>query len=252
MTALPTTPSHERKPSSLELVSAAIGDALSDLPTPPFRKVFFRSLGVTLAVVAVAWAIGTRLLTGWIGDFAGAHPVDLPFYLTTVRWIAGVLSGAALMVGLSFLIAPITTGIAGLFLDDVAEATERTRYPADPPGTAIPLSQSIGQAVRFTLLSLLVNLVCLVLLIVPGVNLFAFWIGNGWLIGREYFDFASRRLLPPREAGLLALRFRGTAMIAGLSASALLMIPIVNLLTPLFATAVMVHLVKRASGSRPT
>ncbi len=251
MTVLPSSSSPGPRPSSLELVTSAIRDALSDLQTPPFRKVFFSSLGVTLAIVAVIWAIGTRVLTGWVGDFAGAHPVDLPFYLAAVRWVAGILSGAALMIGLSFLIAPITTGIAGLFLDDVAEATERSRYPSDPPGAAIPLSQSIGQALRFTLLSLLVNLVCLVLLIVPGVNLFAFWIGNGWLIGREYFEFAARRLLPPRDAGLLALRFRGTAMIAGLSASALLMIPIVNLLTPLFATAVMVHLVKRASGSRP-
>ena len=122
--------------SGFALVAAALRDALADLTTPPFRGVFLRSLGVTLAIVAVVWAIGTRLLTGWAGDLAGAHPVDLPFYLSAVRWLAGLLSGAALMVGLSFLIAPITTGVAGLFLDEVAEATERTRYPGDPPGTA--------------------------------------------------------------------------------------------------------------------
>ena len=238
-------------PSGLALVSSAVRDALADLPTPPFRGVFFRSLGVTLAVVAVVWAIGTRLLTGWAGDLAGAHPLDVPFWLDGVRWIAGLLSGAALMVGLSFLIAPITTGIAGLFLDEVAEATEKTRYPADPPGTAIPFAQSLGQAARFTLLSLAVNLFCLLLLLVPGVNLVAFWLGNGWLIGREYFEFAARRILPEREAHILTLRWKGTALLAGLTASALLMVPIANLLTPLFATAVMVHLVKRASGSRP-
>ena len=247
----PPLPSRGPELSGPALVTAAVRDALADLPTPPFRSVFFRSLGVTLAIVAVVWAVGTRLLTGWAGDFAGAHPVDLPFYLSAVHWLAGLLSGAALMVGLSFLIAPITTGVAGLFLDEVAEATEKTRYPADPPGAAIPLAESIGQALRFTALSLVVNLFCLLLLLVPGVNLVAFWLGNGWLIGREYFQFAARRAFPEREATILTLRWKGPALIAGLAASGLLMIPIANLLTPLFATAVMVHLVKRASGSRP-
>lgn len=237
--------------SGVALVLAAARDAFADILTPPFRSVLLRSLGLTLAVVAIVWAIGTRLITGWAGDVAGAHPVDLPFWLDAVRWVAGILSGAALMVGLSFLVAPITTGVAGLFLDEVAEATETTRYPGEAPGTPIPWRESLGQAARFTGLSLLVNLICLVLLLVPGVNLVAFWFGNGWLIGREYFDFAARRALPADEARRLTARWSGTGLLAGLAASAVLMIPVVNLVTPLFATAMMVHLVKRAGGSRP-
>lgn len=244
-------PAPTRTPSGIALVTAAVRDALADLPTSPFRGVLLRSLGVTLAVVAVVWAIGTRLITGWAGDVAGTHPIDLPYWLDAVRWLAGILSGAALMVGLSFLVAPITTGVAGLFLDEVAEATERTRYPGETPGTPIPWRESLGQALRFTGLSLAVNLVCLLLLLVPGINLVAFWLGNGWLIGREYFDFAARRALPPLEARRLTARWSGAGLLAGLAASAVLMIPVVNLVTPLFATAVMVHLVKRACGSRP-
>ncbi len=98
-------------------VLAAIRAAVADLATPPFRGVLLRSLGVTLAIVAVIWAIGTRLITGTAVDVAAAHPLDLPYWLTAVRWLAGLFSGAALMVALSFLIAPITTGVAGLFLD---------------------------------------------------------------------------------------------------------------------------------------
>lgn len=233
------------------VVAAAIGDAVADLPTPPFRGVLLRSLGVTLTVVAVVWAIGTRLITGEAIDLAAAHPVDLSWWPVAVRWVAGLLSGAALMVVLSFLIAPITTGVAGLFLDEVAEATERTRYPADPPGRALPFGPSLAQAARFTALSLVVNLVALPLVVFAGFGLVIFTLANGWLIGREYFEFAATRWLGPAEARRLRAAHSGTAFLAGLAAAVLLAVPVLNLATPLFATATMVHLVKRLTGSRP-
>ncbi|WP_165498075.1 sulfate transporter family protein [Siculibacillus lacustris] len=232
-------------------VLAAIRDALHDLPTPPLRGVLWRSLGLTLAIVAVIWAIGTRLISGFAGDLAGAHPIDVPYFVTIVGWLAGLLSGGVLLVAAAFLIAPITTAVAGIFLDDVAEATERGRYPGEAPGRPMPWRESLGQALRFTGLSLAVNLVCLAVALIPGVGLVAFWVGNGWLIGREYFAFAARRMLDRPAAQRLAAAHSGAAFLAGLAAAAVLSIPIVNLATPLFATVTMVHLVKRLSGSRP-
>ncbi len=235
--------------SSLDHVAGAIRDGVADLASPPFRGVAVRSLGVTLLIVVVLWALGTRLFTGYAGDVAGAHPVNVPFFLDGVFWIAGIFSGLALMIGFSFLIAPITAAVAGLFLDEVAEVVEKTHYPSAPPGRAMPLGESLIQAARFTGLSLLVNLVCLVLLLVPGVNLVAFFIGNGWLIAREYFAFAARRTMGKDEVRRLASAHSGAAMLAGLASAIVLSIPFLNFLTPLFATAVMVHLVKRVSGA---
>lgn len=237
--------------TSFEMVAAAIRDGVGDLLSPPFRGVALRSLGMTLLIVVALWALGTRAFTGLAGDYAGAHPLDVPFFLDGVLWIAGIFSGLALMIGFSFLIAPITAAVAGLFLDEVAEAVERTHYPADPPGRAMALGESLIMAARFTGLSLVVNLICLILLLVPGVNLVAFFVGNGWLIAREYFAFAARRLMGKDEARRLAAAHSGAATMAGLAAAIVLSIPFLNFLTPLFATAVMVHLVKRASGSRP-
>jgi CysZ protein len=237
--------------SAVAMVGASVRDGIGDLVSPPFRGVAARSLGVTLAIVIALWALGTRVFTGLVGDYAGAHPIDLPFFLDGVTWIAGIFSGLALMIGFSFLIAPITAAVAGLFLDEVAEAVETTHYPGDPPGRAMPLGESLMLAARFTGLSLVVNLVCLMLLLVPGINLFAFFLGNGWLIGREYFGFAARRLMGKDAADRLSAGHRAAATIAGLIAAIVLSIPFVNFLTPLFATAVMVHLVKRASGRRP-
>jgi CysZ protein len=233
------------------LVSSAVRDGVGDLLTPPFRGVLVRSLGVTLAIVVVLWAIGTRLITGAAGDLATAHPVDLPYWVAVVRWGAGLFSGLALMVVLSFLVAPITAGVAGLFLDEVAEAVETGRYPSDPPGRAAPFAPSLIQAARFTALSLLVNLICLPLVFFAGFGLVIFTLANGWLIGREYFEFAAGRYVGPAEARRLRREHAGTAFLAGLAAAALLAVPVLNLATPLFATATMVHLAKRVRGSRP-
>lgn len=235
----------------IALVAGAVGSALGDLLTPPFRGVLLRSLGVTLAIVAALWALFTRLVAGWIGGLGATGSPDLPLWLDVAHWAAGLLSGAAILVGLAFLIAPITAALAGLFLDEVAAATERAHYPDDPPGRPLPWRQSLAETARFTALSLVVNLVCLVLLLVPGVNLVAFTLGNGWLIGREYFALAAGRLLDPAAAAELAARRRGVAFAAGILAAVVLSIPILNLVTPLFATATMVHLVKRATGGRP-
>jgi CysZ protein len=229
------------------LVLGAIRDGVADLSTPPFRGVLWRSLGVTLAVVAVLWAIGTRLITGTAVDLAAAHPVDLPYWLVAVRWAAGVFSGAALMVVLSFLIAPITTGVAGLFLDEVADAVERGHYPADPPGRPLPVWPGLSTAARFTALSLAVNLVALPLVLLAGSGLVIFTLANAWLIGREYFEFAAARWVGAEEARRLRLTHAGPAFLAGLAAAALLSVPVLNLATPLFATATMVHLAKRVT-----
>lgn len=230
-------------------VLAAIRAGVADLATPPFRGVLLRSLGVTLAIVAVIWAIGTRLITGTAVDLAAAHPLDLPYWLTAIRWLAGLFSGAALMVVLSFLIAPITTGVAGLFLDEVAEVVERTHHPGRAPGRALPFAPSMAAAARFTLLSLAVNLLALPLVLLAGSGLVIFTLANGWLIGREYFEFAAARRVGLDEARRLRVRHAGTAFLAGLAAAALLSVPILNLVTPLFATATMVHLVERLTGS---
>jgi CysZ protein len=98
---------------------------------------------------------------------------------------------------------------------------------------------------------ILVNIVCLLLLLVPGVNLVAFFIGNGYLLGREFFEAAAARFRPIEEARALRRENAVTVLLGGFVIALFLAIPIVNLLTPLFATAFMTHLHKRLTGSVP-
>jgi len=213
----------------------AAGQAFQDLFTPPFRSVLWKCVGFTLAllvglVVAVEWVFTTFVeWPGWIE--------------TTIAWLGGL----ALVVASIFLIPPVTSLIAGLYLDDIAEVVERTHYPSEPPGCELPTAQSIFLAVKFFFVVLAVNLLALFLLLIPGVNLVAFYLGNGYLLGREYFELAAMRHMPQAEAKQLRVANRGHILICGFVIAVLASVPILNLLTPLFATSFMVRIYKQLS-----
>ncbi len=85
------------------------------------------------------------------------------------------------------------------------------------------------------------------LLFIPGVNLIAFFLVNGYLLGREFFEFAAMRFRSPEEARLFRAKHASTVFLGGLVIAAFLAIPFLNLLTPLFAAGMMVHLYKLIS-----
>ncbi|MET0301957.1 MAG: sulfate transporter family protein, partial [Methyloceanibacter sp.] len=165
---------------------------------------------------------------------------------TSIQWLGGL----ALVVGSIFLIPPVTSLTAGLYLDDIAAVVEREHYPADPPGRELPTLQAIGVALRFFFVVLLVSLVALFLLLIPGVNLIAFYLGNGYLLGREYFELAAMRHLPPAEAKSLRRANRLTVFLSGLVIAGIASVPILNLITPIFATGFMVRVYKSLARSK--
>jgi len=218
---------------------SAAGQAFQDLFTPPFRAVLFKCVGFTLAllvllIVALEWSFG--------------HFVAWPDWIEkTVQW----LGGFALVVGSIFLVPPVTSLIAGLYLDDIAAVVEREHFPTDPPGKELATLPAIGLAIKFFAVVLLVNIVALFLLLIPGINLVAFYIGNGYLLGREYFELAAMRHVPVAEARAMRKANRLTVFLCGLLIAALASVPILNLVTPLFATSFMVRIYKglaRRSG----
>jgi len=70
-------------------------------------------------------------------------------------------------------------------------------------------------------------------------------------LGREYFELAAMRFRPPGEAKAMRKHNAVLVFTAGLVIAAFVSIPIVNLATPLFGMAFMVHMHKRLSGPRP-
>lgn len=222
--------------------------AAAQLPDRAFRAVLFKTLGLTaLALVGLWFAIAGLFEAFALPPLQELMPA-LPGWAGWLGLAAAMIAGLALALGLGLLIAPVTAIIAGFFLDDVAEIVERQDYPEDPPGTALPLATAMLVSARFLLLVALGNLLALALLLVPGVNLVAFFVVNGYLLGREFFEFAAMRFRSEAEAKALRRRHGGTVFLAGLVIAAVLSVPLINLLTPLFAAAMMVHLHKAVSA----
>lgn len=215
------------------MLSAALLAARQTL-SPPFRSVLLKSLGITALLLAVGWfglqELAERLLV---------IPNE------TANRIAHIVAALGTAVGLIFLVTPVTAAVAGLFLDDVAEQVERSHYAADRPGEPLPVARGLFLSARFFLLVLGLNLAMLPLLFVPVVNIVA-WAGvNGYLLSREYFSLAAMRFRSEADATALRRRNRAQVFLGGLLVAGLAALPFANLLTPLFATALFVHLHKR-------
>jgi CysZ protein len=225
--------------------------ALGNLLAVEARATFLKVLAITLLLLVGLWlalhASFAAFVTPWIESF-------FPDMSGSAGWIVFALSlfaGAGAAFGLAFLLSPVTAFVAGLFLDDIAEVVERRDYPGDAPGHAMPMIPALVGSLKFLGVVIAGNLLALVLLLVPGVNLVAFFLVNGYLLGREFFEFAAMRFRPPEEAKLFRLKHSTTVFLAGLIIAAFLAIPIVNLLTPLFAASMMVHLHKSLSARDP-
>ena len=226
------------------MIFDAARTAALELLSPPFRAVFLKTLGLTLLALVALW-LGLTSLVEWL-----ALPwlqTLLPGMPSWAGWLGGIIAAIALAFGMALLIAPVTAVVAGLFLDDIAEVVEHTDYPGDPTGRAMPALRSLVLSARFLGVVVLGNIVALLLLLVPGVNIAAFFIVNGYLLGREFFEFAAMRFRGEDEARALRRHYAGTVFLAGLLIAAFLAVPLLNLLTPLFAAAMMVHLHKAIS-----
>ncbi|QKV20697.1 sulfate transporter family protein [Oricola thermophila] len=221
--------------------------ALRSLTDPGMRQTLWKTLGLTILALIGAWIAITQGVTHlaipWLSDLLQLD-YQLPEWTGWLSVFALFAAGTGLAVVLAFLIGPVSALIAGVFLDDAAESVERHFYPDDPPGKPMPIAEGIWLAVRFTGVVIAGNLVALVLLLVPGINLIAFFVVNGYLVGREFFEFASRRFGPEDYARKLRSKHGGTIFVAGLVIAAFMAVPVLNILTPLFGAALMVHLHK--------
>ena len=147
--------------------------AFAQIFTPPFRTVLLKSVGLTLLTLLAVWFGLEVLFTQY---------VRLPY-----AWMDTALAivfGLGLFVGMIFLVPPVSAFVAGFFLDDIVAEVERQHYPSDPPGRPVPTGQGMLLAVRFTGLVVLVNLLALLLLLLPGINVAVFFVANGYLLGR--------------------------------------------------------------------
>jgi uncharacterized protein involved in cysteine biosynthesis len=115
---------------------------------------------------------------------------------------------------------------------------------------ALPFFRALLEGLKTALLTIAVYVVALPFVLFAGLGLFILFFANAYLLSREYFELAAMRFRPPAEAKALRRAHRGQVFFAGLFIAAFVSIPVVNLATPLFAMALMVHLHKKLTGRR--
>ena len=236
------------------MLDAAV-KALSQILSPPMRSILWRSIGLALVLVVVL-AIGLQRLLSWLATSGEgwAEAMLGPGFQTpldVLSWIVSIAAGLGVVFGAVFLMPAITSLVASVFVDEVAYHVELEHYPAERPGTALPLGIAMTEGVKTAALTILVYLIALPFVFFAGAGFIAFFIATAWLLGREYFELAAMRFRSPAEAKAMRRDNAATIFTAGLIIAAFVSIPIVNLATPLFGMAFMVHMHKRLSGPRP-
>jgi CysZ protein len=223
--------------------------AIAQLFSPPLRAVLWKTVGLALALVVVGGVALERLIVYLVGE--GSASVESNFGthahmpVNAVAWLLSIAAGLGIIAGSIMLMPAVTAIVGSFFADQIADKVEREHYPADSPGKALPLWLAMWEGLKSASLALVVYLCAAPLLLFAGFGAVIFFLATAYVLGREYFELAAMRLRPPAEAK--ALRKRNAAMIyvGGLFIAAFVSIPIVNLATPIFAMAFMVHLHKR-------
>ena len=135
--------------------------------------------------------------------------------------------------------------VASFFQEKVADLVEARHYPELGPANGAPLRTSVLAALRFFALMLTVNVIALpfylALLWLAGSGAFLMLAVNGMLAGREYYEIVALRRMPRFDMDASRRRNRGAYFLTGVCIAGLGLIPVVNLLVPVFGIAVMVH-----------
>ncbi len=212
----------------------SISLAIRQLPDPAFRRVLVQSLllaavvFVGLATIVWFFMAGTNFFTFWL-----------------LEMIVDALGGIAVAVMTWLLFPAVASFFVSLFLEDIVAAVENRHYPDDPPARSVPLSTTISVSLRFTGVTIALNLLALPLYLLtfwfPPFALAIFYGLNGYLLSREYYELVALRRLDTVAAVSLRKANKQRLFLAGVIITFLFTIPIVNLFAPVIGVAAMAH-----------
>lgn len=105
-------------------------------------------------------------------------------------------------------------------------------------------------SLKFFGLLIVVNLLAIVIYLLSTVLApVIFWIVNGILLGREYFQLVAMRRLGRKGANALRKKHRPTIWLAGFLMAVPLSMPLVNLFIPVLGVAVFTHIFHKLNKS---
>jgi uncharacterized protein involved in cysteine biosynthesis len=208
--------------------------AVRQLGDPRLRAVIWQSLALSLVLQIAIGALA------WWGLQHYAH-FDIGWINGLIRW----LGGAAVVV-LALMLFPASFGIVvSIFMERIADIVEHEHYPALGPARGISIWTGIWTGVAFLIAVILLNLVMLpfyiLAIFVAGLGAVLFYVLNGWLTGRMYYELVALRRRSPADVKAWRRANLWTLWMTGIAIVFLGTIPVLNLIVPVLGTAAMVH-----------
>jgi CysZ protein len=157
--------------------------------------------------------------------------------------LSGILSVALMLLSGVLLFRIVAVAITWIFADDIIDAVEGRHYPhhaelGKKPGLATGLQMALRSVVRVIGYNLLALPVYLLLLFTGVGTAIAFMAVNSLLLGRDLED-----MLVARHGKAHGSIRKLPRLLLGLFGTAGMLIPFFNLVVPVLATAMAVHMV---------
>lgn len=204
-----------------------------------------RVLKVIIISSVLAILVYALLIAGSLWAVGQVNFSSIPWLDTAADWGAGFLA----VVIATLMFPGILSGVAGIFLDAVADAVERRHYPDLPVATPAPWYDAAFAALRLGGLTIALNLLLLPLYLLfiffPPLSFALYYAVNGKLLGREYFEIVALRHMDGAAATDMRQRNSGKIWRTGAITAGLLTIPGLNLIAPIIGTAAMVHVFQK-------
>lgn len=207
--------------------------ALASSLSRPCLPIIAGSLAVSAAVVVGLWFLSSWLIhwmiNGWV----------------SWQWLIAALQSAA-AIGVTWLIFPLLVPMfISMFVNQLAARINAHEYIDRPQGKDMPFFPELAMDMKFAGYALLLNIVILPIYLIPGLNLMIYYALNAHLLGKQYFMMVARRHIAPIDLKANMHPYRSRIYLYGLVIVVASTVPVMNLLAPVFATALMVHVYHR-------
>ena len=210
----------------------------------PLRSVVFKAIFASMVILVVVLA----------GLVFGLLNVEIPL-LGQLPWpISWLVETSLEFLAISFFIFLgsilfpwVLSLVIAFFLEEIVTVVRERNYNNEFLETT-GNCQAIIYAVKFGVLTSLINLVCLpiylILLFFPIMSLVFFYLVNGLLLGREYYGLVTIGYVDNKERRAVYKENRLQVYLAGLFIAFMMTIPFINLIAPVLGSVMMVHLLE--------
>jgi len=208
--------------------------SLGQLGDPPVLRVFVKSMAVTLLVFA---GLGVGLW--WVSRS-----------LLRTDGIAAALALAGTILALWLLFRAVAIAVVGIFADEVVAAVEARHYPAAlASARPVPfhrgLAMGLTSAVRVVGVNVLMLPIYAALLVTGIGTAAAFFLVNGWLLGRDLGDMVAARHMDASAMRGWRATTRAQRFLLGLANTGLFVVPLLNIAAPVLGAAMATHFFHR-------